>query len=305
MVLLGICVGVCVVPGILLSSTRSVRVYNGDTVECDQPSGIWTESVKVSECGDYNGFLIDTFIVEGQLETHKENNEEYDGVQPAAVGRFGIPINVERVTYKFKGSAMILSICLQSTNATTTPVRLLVFDDLDKRDSYIEGKVNGEMSVYQQQLPVGSHSQMQCSDVVYRVTHAGYYCVALESPSGVIFKENLTENVISVNSSDYQAGCTVGKSDPCNEDIPCSSSVRILCHIPKNNPHEPTPQSTYLCSSRIPRYVLWTVPACVVFVTVAAIVVFVQFCGWRLIAGCRKCRQRQGYDPIAESSIQN
>ena len=305
MLILGVIVfAACVGIGVGFGRPSSWKVigYNGDTIECDQLSGIWNSFDQISECGDYNGYRVDTYIVEGQLKTYKQITEGYDFAQPAAVGRFNIPINVDRVPFLFEGSTITMSICLQSTNATTTPAGLLVFDDLDKRDRYIEGKADGETSVYQQQLPVGSHNQMQCSDVVYRVTHAGYYCVALESPSGVIFKENLTENVVSVNSSEYQADCTVGKSDPCNEDIPFSLSVRILCHIPKSDPHESTPPSTYICCSRIPRYVLWTIPACVVFV--AAIVIFVKFCGRRFIVGCRKYRQRQGYDPI-QSSIQN
>ena len=46
----------------------------------------------------------------------------------------------------------------------------------------------------------------------------------------MIFRENLTENVISINNSEYQVDCTVAKSDPCQIDIPFTSSpsVRIL-----------------------------------------------------------------------------
>ena len=291
---------VCVGSGVHLSpSSWKVSGFNGDTIVCDQPNGIWTQHDQVSECGDYNGYRVDTYVVEGQLETYQQINEMFDVAQPAAVGRFNIPINVDRVPYLFEHSTVTMSICFRSTNATTSPVEVLVFDDLDKRKRFTEGKVDSEMSVYQQQLPVGSHSQMLCSDVVYRVTHPGYYCIALDSPSGVTFMDNLTENVISVNSSEYQADCTVGKSDPCPIDIPFNPSVHILCHIPKNDPHVPSPQSTSMCSSRLPRYTWIIVAGTVMVILICAM--FITVCVWFIVWCWRKFhvrRQRQEYSPI-------
>ena len=294
-------VGVCVGFGVHLSpSSWKVSGFNGDTIVCDQPNGIWTMREQVSECGEYNGYRVDTYIVEGQLETYQQIYETSDVAQPAAVGRFNIPINVDRVPYMLEFSTITMSICFRSINATTSPVGLLVFDDLDKRKRFIEGKADSDTSVYQQQLPVGSHSQMHCSDVVYRVTHPGYYCIALDSPSGVTFMDNLTENVIRVNSSEYQADCTVTKSDPCPIDIPFSlSSVHVLCHIPKNDAHVPSPQSTSMCSSRLPRNKL-TVPVVAVAATIMVILICVMFtvCVW-FIVWCRRNssvqKRRQGY----------
>lgn len=283
----------------LRSSSQKVFGYNGDTVECDHPDGTWTKVVEVSECGDYNGYHVGTYIAEGQLKKYEWISKYYDSLQSAVTGRFNVPIDVFRVQYLFENSTITMSVCLQSANATTSPVRLLVFDDLDKRDVFIEGKSDGEASVYQQHLPVGNHGQMHCSDVVYRVTHPGYYCIALDSPSGVTFMDNLTENVISVNSSEYREGCTVGKSDPCNIYIPFRTSVRILCHIPKDDPHAPSPQSTSLCSSRQPRYE-WTVAITVIaIIMIIMIIMIITVCVCFIV--CRRKNRnvsRRGYSPI-------
>lgn len=295
------CIGVSVGFGTQLwSSPQKVFGYDGDTVECDQPSGIWTKAVQVSECGSYNGYRVGTYIAEGQLKTYEWIKKYNDSFQSAVTGRFNVPEGGVRVQYLFEGSTITMSVCLQSTKATTFPVRLLVFDDLDKRNMFIEGKSDGEASVNQQQLPVGNYGQMHCSDVVYRVTHPGYYCIALDSPSEVTIMGNLTENVISVNSSEYQADCTVGNSDPCNIDIPFSPSVRILCHIPKDDPNAPSPLSTSLCSSRQPRYA-WTVtgiasPAAIVFIIICVLIITV--CLW-FIVWCRRNMRRRGYIDIS------
>ena len=269
------------------SFSNKVLGYNGDTVECDRLSPVYSSAIQVSECGDYNGYHVGVYKAEGELKTYKWIMKMSDTNQSAIVGRFGIPINVDRVPYLFEGSTITMSICLQSMNITTVPVGLFIFDDSDKRNRFIERKSDGKTSVQQWQLPVGSQGRVRCSNVTYDVQYGGYYCLALDSPSNVIFKENLTENVISVNTSEYQVDCTVAESDPCiiNIFFGLSPLVRILCHIPEYDPHAPTPPSTYLCYSRQPRLKLYIASGILAFLIL--IVTLVGLCF------SRKCRRRQ------------
>ena len=278
-------ISVCIHLG---SFSNKVLGYNGDTVECDQLSPVYSNGIQVSECGDYNGYRVGVYKAEGELKTYKWTTRMYDTNQSASVGRFGIPINVDRVPYLFEGSRITMSICLQSMNATTTPVGLFVFDGLDKRRRFIERKNDGKTSVHQWQLPVGGQGQMNCSNLNYDVQYGGYYCLALDSPSNVIFKENLTENVVSVNTSEYQVDCTVAKSDLCIVSIPFSFSppVHILCHVPESDPNVPAPQSTYLCSSKQPRLKLYIVSGTLFFLIVTVILVGLCF-SWK----CQRCRR--------------
>lgn len=279
------------------SSMKKVLGYNGDTVECDQLSPIWNSGVQVSECGDYQGYRVGVFKAEGQLKTYKWTMRMYDTNQSAHVGRFGIPINIEEVPYLFEDSTITILICLQSMNTTTIPVGLFIFDDLQKRSSFIEGKADGTTSVYKQQLPVGSEGQIRCSNVSYDIQHAGYYCLALDSPSNVVFRENLTENVISINNSEYQVDCTVAKSDPCQIDIPFTSSpsVRILCHIPEYGPHDPDILSTHLCSTRQPQWkLLYILSSTLVLPLVVLCIVFIVYCARK----CKQNKNRNKYQPL-------
>ena len=106
----------------------------------------------------------------------------------------------------------------------------------------------------------------------------------------MIFKENLTENVISVNTSEYQVDCTVAESDPCIINIPFGLSplVRILCHIPEYG--APAPLSTYLCSSKQPRLTLYIASGILTFLLL--IVTLVGLCFSRKCQRCQHQYQR-------------
>ena len=277
-------ISVCIHIG---SFSDKVLGYNGDTVECDQLSPVYSSAIQVSECGDYNDYRVAVYKAQGELKTYEWVTRMYDTNQSASVGRFGIPINVDQVPYLFEGSKITMSICLQSMNITTVPVGLFIFDDLDKRSRFIERKSDGKTSVHQWQLPVGSHGQMHCSNITYDVQYGGYYCLALDSPSNVIFKENLTENVISVNTSEYQVDCTVAESDPCIINIPFGLSplVRILCHIPEYD--VPAPPSTYLCSSKQPRLKLYIASGILAF-----LILFVTLVGLCFSRKCQRCQHQ-------------
>ena len=262
------------------SLTKRVHGFNGDTVECDQPSSVLISGINVSECGGYKGFDVDVFVAGGQLKTYMWTHEAYDPVQSVA-GRFGVPMSAVRVPYLFEGSTIAALICLTSTmNVTATPVQLYIFDEVDKRNSFFQRKTNGEAAVYQQQLPVGSQGQMNCSNVSYDVRYGGYYCFGLDSPNKVIFTANLTEDIIGVNTSKYQVGCTIAESDSCIANIPfsSSSSVRILCHILKYQTRY-LPQDTYLCSTRQPQWdLLYILCGILVLPVVVCIIVIVHCC---------------------------
>lgn len=262
------------------SLSKRVHGFNGDTVECDQPSSILISSINVSECGGYKGFDVDVFVAGGQLKTYMWTHEAYDPVQSVA-GRFGVPMSAVRVPYLFEGSTIAALICLTSTmNVTATPVQLYIFDEVDKRNSFFQRKTNGEAAVYQQKLPVGSQGQMNCSNVSYDVRYGGYYCFGLDSPNKVIFTANLTEDIIGVNTSKYQVGCTIAESDSCIANIPfsSSSSVRILCHILKYQTRY-LPQDTYLCSTRQPQWdLLYILCGILVLPVVVCIIVIVYCC---------------------------
>lgn len=262
------------------SLTKRVHGFNGDTVECDQPSSVLISGINVSECGGYKGFDVDVFVAGGQLKTYMWTHEAYDPVQSVA-GRFGVPMSAVRVPYLFEGSTIAALICLTSTmNVTATPVQLYIFDEVDKRNSFFQRKTNGEAAVYQQKLPVGSQGQTNCSNVSYDVRYGGYYCFGLDSPNKVIFTANLTEDIIGVNTSKYQVGCTIAESDSCIANIPfsSSSSVRILCHILKYQTRY-LPQDTYLCSTRQPQWdLLYILCGILVLPVVVCIIVIVHCC---------------------------
>lgn len=262
------------------SLSKRVHGFNGDTVECDQPSSILISGINVSECGGYKGFDVDVYVAGGQLKTYMWTHEAYDPVQSVA-GRFGVPMSAVRVPYLFEGSTIAALICLTSTmNVTATPVQLYIFDEVDKRNSFFQRKTNGEAAVYQQKLPVGSQGQMNCSNVSYDVRYGGYYCFGLDSPNKVIFTANLTEDIIGVNTSKYQVGCTIAESDSCIANIPfsSSSSVRILCHILKYQTRY-LPQDTYLCSTRQPQWdLLYILCGILVLPVVVCIIVIVYCC---------------------------
>ena len=271
------------------SLNKRVHGFNGDTVECDQASPKWISGINVSECGSYKGFDVKVYVAEGQLKTYMWTHEAYEPVTSVS-GRFGVPLNAVRVPYLFEGSTIVTLICLQSMmNVTASPVQLYIFDDVDKRNSFFQRKTNGEASVYQQQLPVGSQGQMHCSNITYDVQYGGYYCFGLDSPNKVIFTANLTENIVGVNTSEYRVGCTIATSDSCKVNIPfTSSSVRILCHILEYQPPTHLPSDTYLCSSRQPQWnLLYILCSIIVFPIVLSIVVIVH-CAWKQKQHCNK-----------------
>ena len=96
------------------SFSDKVLGYNGDTVECDQLSPVYSSAIQVSECGDYNDYRVAVYKAQGELKTYEWVTRMYDTNQSASVGRFGIPINVDQVPYLFEGSKITMSICFQS-----------------------------------------------------------------------------------------------------------------------------------------------------------------------------------------------
>ena len=127
--------------------SKRVHGFNGDTVECDQPSSVLINGINVSECGGYKGFDVEVYIAEGQLKTYMWIHKAYDPVLSVA-GRFGVPMSAVRVPYLFEGSTIAALICLTSMmNVTATPVQLYIFDGVDKREFLSEENQWGRVSL--------------------------------------------------------------------------------------------------------------------------------------------------------------
>ena len=222
--------------------------YEGDTIVCDQTDGPWYIEWTVSEIlmqGDYNYDVQVCAVDTSQLVVYKYTETLWNKNFSWPTSTLNLPPNLDRMPYLLKNSKIDMRICLQSSNATTTPANVLVFDSDVSNQEFLKSGVN--RSVYSKNVPVGSRGQVKCSYVSYIVENPGYHYITLVKQGNVTIAENITIQANYANMSDCQGRkkYTVTTSESATIPVP-SYPTTLLCYIPESPAHDPIPYTTHI-----------------------------------------------------------
>ena len=222
--------------------------YEGDTIVCDQTDGPWYIEWTVSEIlmqGDYNYDVQVCAVDTSQLAVYNYTVTLWNKNFSWPTSTLNLPPNLDRMPYLLKNSKIDMRICLQSSNATTTPANVLVFDSDVSNQEFLKFGIN--RSVYSKSVPVGSRGQVKCSYVSYVVENPGYHYITLVKQGNVTIAENITIQANYANMSDCQGKkkYTVTTSESATITVPSYPTI-LLCYIPESPAHDPIPYTTHI-----------------------------------------------------------
>ena len=222
--------------------------YEGDTIVCDQTDGPWYTEWTVSEIlmqGDYNYDVQVCAVDTSQLVVYNYTTPLRNPNFSWPTSTLNLPPNLDRMPYLLKNSKIDMRICLQSSNATTTPANVLVFDSDVSNQEFLKFGIN--RSVYSKSVPVGSRGQVKCSYVSYVVENPGYHYITLVKQGNITIAENITIQANYANMSDCEGRkkYTVTTSESATITVP-SYPTTLLCYIPESPAHDPIPYTTHI-----------------------------------------------------------
>ena len=222
--------------------------YEGDTIVCDQTDGPWYIEWTVSEIlmqGDYNYDVQVCAVDTSQLVVYNYTTPLRNPNFSWPTSTLNLPPNLDRMPYLLKNSKIDMRICLQSSNATTTPANVLIFDSDVSNQEFLKFGIN--RSVYSKNVPVGSRGQVKCSYVSYIVENPGYHYITLVKQGNIAIAENITIQANYANMSDCQGKkkYTVTTSESATITVPSYPTI-LLCYIPESPAHDPILYTTHI-----------------------------------------------------------
>ena len=254
--------------------------YEGDTIVCDQTDGPWYTEWTVSENlmqGDYNYDVQVCVVDQTQLVVYKNVVTLWNKNFSWPTSRLNLPPDLDRMPYLLKNSKIDMSICLQSSSATTMPANVLIFDNEPLNQEFLKSGVNH--SVYSKNVLVGNRGQMKCSNVSYVVENPGYHYITLVKQGNVTIAENITIQVNYANISDCEGRKTYTVTTSESATIPVPSyPATLLCYIPESPVHDPTPYTTHIDVIRKGNGIMVAVVSTIGAVALGIIIVISIYC---------------------------
>ncbi len=269
--------------------------YPGDTIVAGRADGYWYKEFDVTqETNDDHRIQLDVIPCSDQQTHILSVSQENLTLSPLT------ETHTLAAEYLLPGSTIRYDMCVTANDTDDVSASFFVFDAYSVFMDFFHERDNGlESSVMHQNIEMETSGECKRFSVEHTAGHQSYYFHAIRFTGRVVGRYNVTSTIKFLNKTDYDALCTVTRSQPCDLTFGRGffGSSKDYCLLafftPEGSVSSPI---TYIRVETKRRYDVLVLPAVLLVVGIAGLSTLLSLCC------CVKFRRRSKKKRIDSSS---